>query len=579
MTLDGRWRAAIALLAVFGLALLLTGSGTGAGEQRKRGGTLKLISSGDTDTVDPGRTYYSMGWEILTAVHRTLYSTPANSTRTVPDLAASFPKISGDGKTVTVRIKRGVRFGPPVNREVTSADVKYAIERSFSVSVTNGYVALYFSNLVGYPAKPPKTPKPVAGITTPDKYTIVFRLKQPGTVLASALVMTNTAPVPKQYAAKYDNKTTSDYGFWQAATGPYMFEADSSGNIKGKGYTPGRSMRLVRNPNWNARTDYRPAYVDAIELKEGFTDTTVGVRQILNGTADGATDYANLPGPVLKQLTTTARYRDNFYTWPNGIAYIGLNLTKKPFDDVNVRRAANFVLDKKTLGLIAGGELTGETAGHILGPEFAGKGFEAAGGRAYDPYRSKDDRGDVNKAKTEMRKAGYADGMYDGSPVTLYTFNSTPSPQQAKVVAASLAKIGIEVKIKLASIDAMFTKFCVVPRFMPELCTLGWLPDFKDPVTMIDPLFNGKAINPNYTNNMPQLDDPKINAAIERANRIKDPDVRYAAWGKIDKMIMRQAPVIMTSWTKVPNVVSDRIVPGKSLWNAGLLDLSATSIK
>jgi peptide/nickel transport system substrate-binding protein len=579
MTLYRRWRVAIALLAVTGLALSVIGSGSGASEQRKRGGTLELISAGDTDSVDPGRTYYSMGWQILSAVHRPLYSIPADSVKTVPDLAAAPPKISADGKTITVRIKRGIRFGPPVNREVTSADVKYAIERSFSVSVTNGYVALYFSDIVGYPAKPPKTPKPVSGIRTPDKYTIVFKLKRPGTTLASALVMTNTAPIPKDYAAKHDSKTSSDYGFWQAATGPYMFEADSSGNIKGKGYTPGRSMRLVRNPNWRASTDYRPAYVDVIELKEGFTDTTVGVRQILNGTADGATDYTNMPGPVLKQITTTARYKDNFYTWPNGINYLSLNTTKKPFDNVNVRRAANIVMDKHTIGLIAGGELTGENAGHILGPEFAGKGFEAAGGRAYDPYRSKGDRGDVNKAKAEMRKAGYANGMYDGPAVTLYAFNVTPTPQQAKVVAASLAKIGIEVNIKLASIDAMFTKFCVVQKFLPEMCTLGWLPDFKDPVTMIDALFNGKAINPNYTNNTSLFDDPAVNAAIERAKLMKDPDVRYAAWGRIDRMITERAPVVMLSWSKVPNVVSDRIVPGKLLWNAGLLDLTATSIE
>ena len=93
------------------------------------------------------------------------------------------PKISADGKTVTVRIKKGVRFGPPVNREVTSADVKYAIERSFSVSVTNGYVNLYFWDLVGAPAKPPKTPKPVSGIKTPNKYTLVFKLKAPRATL------------------------------------------------------------------------------------------------------------------------------------------------------------------------------------------------------------------------------------------------------------------------------------------------------------------------------------------------------------------------------------------------------------
>jgi ABC-type transport system substrate-binding protein len=146
-------------------------------------------------------------------------------------------------------------------------------------------------------------------------------------------------------------------------------------------------------------------------------------------------------------------------------------------------------------------------------------------------------------------------------------------------MAASLAKIGIKANIKLASIDAMFTKFCVVQQYLPEVCTLGWLPDFKDPVTMIDPLFSGRAINPNYTNNMSLFNNPQVNKAIEKAKRIKNAKARYAAWGKIDKMITLQAPVIMTSWSNTPNVVSDRIVPAKSLWNAGLLDLSATWIE
>ncbi len=518
-----------------------------------------------------------MGWMILTAVHRTLYTTPANSTKTVPDLAAGQPKISADGKTITVKIKRGIRFGPPVSREVTSADVKYAIERSFSVSVTNGYVSLYFSDLVGFPTKPPKTPKPVSGITTPNKYTIVFKLKRAGTTLASALVMTNTAPVPKEYARKFDQKTSTDYGFYQAATGPYMFEAGSDGNIKGKGYTPGRSMKLVRNPNWSAKTDFRPAYVDSIELKEGFADTSVGVRQIVNGTADGAGDYVSMPGPTLKMLST--QYKDNLYFWPNGIGYIGLNTKKKPFDNLNVRRAVNYVMDKNALRLVAGGPITGPIATHVLGPEFKSKGFEAAGGFAFDPYKTPNHSGSVAKAKAELRKAGYANGVYDGPAVTLYAFNVTPSPQAAKVIAGSLAKIGIKANIKLATPDAMFTKFCVVQQYLPEMCTLGWLPDFKDPVTMLDPLFNGKAINPNYSNNFSQLNNPAINAAMEKTKLIKNPSDRYAAWGRIDQLVTLQAPVIMTQWSNTPNVISDRIIPAKQLWNAGLLDLSATSIK
>ncbi len=580
MTLPRTPAIAAALVAVLALALTLVTSGSSAPDQRKRGGTLELISAGDTDSVDPGQTYYAFGYSILGAVHRTLYGSPANTYRTVPDLAAGQPRISGDGRTVTVRIKRGVRFSPPVDREVTSADVKYGIERSFSASVPNGYSSLYFADLVGVPAGTPKTPKPISGIRTPDRYTIVFRLKAPSTTLVAALVMPNTAPVPKEYAAKYDNKSTSDYGFHQVASGPYMFEADDSGNIQGRGYTPGKQMKLVRNPNWSRSTDYRPAYVDAVELQEGFVDPTVGVRRILNGLADGAADYPTLPGALVKELTTTARYRDNFYTVPSGTTYVVMNPAKKPFDDLNVRRAANFVMDKNAIRLVGGGPTTGAIATHFIGPEFKGKGFEAAGGFAYDPFRTKNLAGSVARAKAEMRKAGYADGLYDGPAITAIVANAPPSPQQGRIVAASLAKIGIRVDIRLVSIDAMYTRFCVVPKNQPELCpSIGWFPDFKDPVSMLDPTFNGDNIQPTNNVNMSQLDDPVINSAMDRAKRIKSPQARYAAWGRIDKLIMQRAAYIPLRWSNNTNVVSDRIVPGKNLVVGGLLDPAFTSIK
>ena len=304
------------------------------------------------------------------------------------------------------------------------------------------------------------------------------------------------------------------------------------------------------------------------------------MRQILNGSADGATDYAMLPASVIKQVATNPKYKDNFYTWSNGTAYVVINTTKKPFDDVDVRRAISYVLDKNAMRLAQGGAVTGSIATHFIGPDFKGRGFEAGGGFQYDPYRSANSSGNLAKAKAQMRKAGFASGMYDGPPVTAIVANSTPSPDQAKIMAASFAKIGIKVNLKLVSLDAMFTKFCVVPKNEPELCpSVAWIADFKDPVTMLDPTFNGKNIVPSDNVNMSLLNDPKINAAMERAKRIVNDQARYAAWGKIDKMIMQTAAVIPWLWTNAPNVVSDRIVPGKLLWNGGLLDLSATSIK
>src|SRR5215207_548747 len=106
---------------------------TGGG---KTGGVLRQLGASDVDYLDPGHTYYTGGYQVAYATHRALYAfKPDNATEPVPDLAADKPQISEDLKKVTVKIKPGVKFSPPVNREVTSKDVKYAFERFFSVNV------------------------------------------------------------------------------------------------------------------------------------------------------------------------------------------------------------------------------------------------------------------------------------------------------------------------------------------------------------------------------------------------------------------------------------------------------------
>jgi peptide/nickel transport system substrate-binding protein len=227
----------------------------------KKGGKLTVLSGGDVDYMDPGKTYYSYAIGIMNAIHRGLYAYPPDKNEPIPDLAAGMPDISEDGKTVTVKIKEGVKYTPPVSRDVTSKDVRYAIERAFTVNVNNGYAGIYFADLVGAP-KPGGDYKEIPGIETPDDQTIVFKLKKgTGAALAGALAMPISIPVPKEYAQKYDKMAPSTYGEGHAVyTGPYMVESDADG--KAIGYVPGRRIHLVRNPDYAPVDDFRPAYLD-----------------------------------------------------------------------------------------------------------------------------------------------------------------------------------------------------------------------------------------------------------------------------------------------------------------------------
>jgi len=203
--------------------MVLTACGGGGGGGKKRGGTLTVVTSGDVDDkLDPGYSYYQLDFIYNYAVERPVLSyKPTDLEKASPDLAASYPTVSKDGKTVTIKLKHGIKFAPPVNREVTSADVKYAIERDFQPRVGNGYVNLYWADLIGSTDYKNGKASEITGLTTPDKYTLVMNRSRPtGTVAAQALALPGSAPVPKEYAAKYDKGATSTYGQHVVATGP-----------------------------------------------------------------------------------------------------------------------------------------------------------------------------------------------------------------------------------------------------------------------------------------------------------------------------------------------------------------------
>jgi peptide/nickel transport system substrate-binding protein len=546
----------------------------------KKGGSMTILLAGDVDSMDPGYAYYALDYEIVYATQRPLYGYKANSNTVIPDLAADMPAISKDGKTVTVHIRSGVKFGPPVNREVTSADVKYAIERGFAGNVANGYATSYFAVLQGAPKALAATPAKVSipGIETPDKTTLVFHLTQPSGAFIGALVMPLTAPVPEEYAKSFDAAASSTYGQHVVATGPYMVANDASGNVK-VGWSPGTFIHLVRNPNWDSKTDFRPAYLDTINYKEGASDPTVMTRQILAGSADANGDSPPSPAELRSILNNPTQKKQLFFVPVSGSRYVALNTSKAPFNNVNVRRAVAYVLDRRAMRLTRGGPMDGVIATHFIDPSFAGIGFEAAGGYS-NPFASPNDAGSVPKAQAELKKAGFTDGMFKGPTVTMVSDNTPPGSNTAKVVAADLAKIGFKVKNISVLHQTMYSKFCSVPKNEPNICpNVGWLQDFKDVQTIMDVPFNGKSIAPANSSNWPQLNDPKINAAMEAAARLTDAKARYDAWGKIDRDVTMSAAAVPWVWENFPTLFSSKVVPQLQTWNEGAPDVNWISVK
>jgi peptide/nickel transport system substrate-binding protein len=553
-------------------AVAAAGCGSDSGSATS-GGTLTVINASDFQYADPGASYYQFDYQIDYATQRPLYSYKPTETHKTPDLAASQPRISADNKTVTIALRHGVHFSPPVNREVTSADVKYAIERAFSQNVPNAYVSTYMP-LKGAPPKPTPGVKPISGISTPDKYTIRFELTKPsGAFFAEALALPASAPVPREYASKFDRQDPSTYDRHQVATGPYMIQLDKSGRTVG--WVPDRHIVLVRNPNWSKATDYRPAYVSRIVVEEGNEDTASATRKIFTGSHLINGDIVP-PGASLKDATTIYK-KQLALPFSGGWRFVALNTTKKPFDDIDVRKATIAGLDKTALRQARGGPTIGEIGYHFIPPQFPG--YDESGG-ASSPYDfMASPTANATVSAKYFRAAGFASGKYSGpdKDITLTCDNVDPGKSVCVVVADEMRGMGFNPSIQSVPHEKMIS-ICGIPSKEPEVCpNVGWIKDFYDPQTLLQATFSGDAILPENNSNYPQIDDPRINTMLARAATLKDQAARVRAYAAINKAIVATATAVPFVWDRQPNVESKDVKGVVNEFNS-TWDLSFTAI-
>jgi len=557
---------------------------TSAPDGAKTGGELTVIAASDVDYIDPGAQYYQFSYMVSSATQSQLVGYAPGDIDAQPVLAAEEPVVSDDGKTITYTIRDDVKFSPPVNRTVKAADVEYAIERSVLPGVPNGYVQTYLAGVEGM-AKAVKEAQDnptggapdITGITATDDTTLEIKLTNTTSIgVIGALSLPVSAPVPEEYAKKFDAENPSTYGENQVATGPYMIES----------YTPNKEIHLVRNPNWRGEPgtppegDFRPAYLDEITFQEGFSDTVSAAKKILDGSAMVNGDFTT-PPQAIKQAATEGEEGQLTLTPSGGNRYIALNTQKPPFDDIDVRKAVIANANRVDLRNTRGGELTGPVATHFLPPEFPG--FDEAGGLEGDPSLDflANPEGDPALAAEYMKKAGFSSGKCEGAncEITMVGDDSPPGADTAEVAKSQLEELGFTVNLQKVVHDIMYTKFCSVPSNAPEVCpNVGWLKDFNDGQSMLDPTFNGENVVPENNSNWPQLNVPEINKAINKATLIDNIDERNQAWGDVDKMITAEAPAIPYIWDDQANIQSPDVAGVINKFNANW-DLAFTSLK
>jgi peptide/nickel transport system substrate-binding protein len=258
---------------------------------------------------------------------------------------------------------------------------------------------------------------------------------------------------------------------------------------------------------------------------------------------------------------------------------ISMNTTITPFDDLNVRRAVVAALDRDALRRTRGGEPFGDVATHFLPPRFAG--FEEGGGLKGPPldYVRKP-QGDLELAKSYLRKAGYAGGLYTGRERLLMVgTNLEPGRATAEEAHRQLRRLGFRLDFRIVPQDVLYERFCNRPAARVAICpNVGFFADFHDPESLLRPVFDGKRILPRENLNFSQLDDPQINVAMDRASRLAPGPERDKAWGRIDRLIAAEAPGVPWNWDRTPLVASKDVKavpnPATKSW-----DLSFSSLK
>ncbi|MEU0086498.1 ABC transporter substrate-binding protein [Streptomyces sp. NPDC006274] len=473
----------------------------------KKGGTLRLVSSSDADSWDPGRSYYGWVWNMQRLYARTLLTYSPRPGKEgldlVPDLAAAQPRVSADGRTYTVKLRPGLTFadGSPI----TAADVKYGIERVFAQDVISGgptYLIEALDQKQNYPGPYEDSASPgLRSIDTPDSRTLVFRLAKADSQFPYLLAMGATAPVPQQ------KDTGAEYGAEPVSSGPYRFES----------YQPGRKLVLVRNEHWDRETDpIRRALPDRIELTVLGDPAEVDAR-LLDGRAHLDVSQAGLSETGTARVLRSPDLKaaaDNPYRGYIRFAVVASKTA--PFDDVHCRKAVMYAADTNDLRTARGGPTAGSLHGNMLPPTLLGADD-------HDPFGLTDGKPDLDRAKKELKACGKPGGFTTKIAVRS---DNAKDVQAAAALQNSLKAAGITLETDRYEDFAAFYEHIGSPASIRKkgtgLFLLGWGADYPTGSGFLQPLADSRLITPRGSTNYAQVDDPRIDEMFDKASAATD---------------------------------------------------------
>ncbi|MFF7726971.1 ABC transporter substrate-binding protein [Streptomyces sp. NPDC008001] len=530
--------------------------GAAIGGTPQKGGTLTVLSNQDFTHLDPARNWVMNDMDFGTRLlYRTLVTYRAapgtEGGKLVPDLATDLGTPSDGAKTWTFHLKPGVKYedGSPV----TAQDVKYNVERSFSPDLPGGsdYAARYLAGAEGYQG--PAQGKHLDSVRTPDERTIVFELRKPFAEFPNATAMPAFAPVPqaRDKGPQYDNRPFS--------SGPYKVDA----------YDRGKKLVLVRNDQWDPKTDeVRKAYPDKLVVVMGLKANQIDDRLIASQGADAsAVSWGALrPESAAKVLPDAAVRERLLAESQNCTDMVQMDTGRAPFDDVRVRRAVQYALDRDAVLTASGGPAFNDpSTAYMPATLFDGKQPDTLKIPA---------TGDTAKAKEFLKEAGKPDGF--STQLTV----SSGDKGRAEAIQQSLAKAGIKVTIETVDPSAFYATIGDTKNRTGMVYT-GWCPDYPSGSTFLPFVFDGRYIKEKgNSGNHSLFRDEAVMKRMDEIAAMTDPQQAARAWRQLDGEILAKAPAVPVLVRRWPLVLGTNIAGAYGHTSfAGQIDYATVGLK
>lgn len=514
-TLNPSRRSLLAGAGLSALALTLAAcgadsSGSSSSAEASAGGRLGILTSSTDINWDPAKSQ-SMPVTSLALVHRRLTTwalSEGSEVTVVPDLATDTGTVSEDGLSWTYTLKDGVLFED--GTAITSAHVKYGLERSFAPALAGGltYHKTLLAGTVGYAG--PFDGAHLDSIETPDDKTIVFHLRQTYGDWPWIVAQPAFAPVPE------DKDEVATYARKPVASGPYRVQD----------YSTGVSTTLVRNERWSADTDeVRLALPDTIVFELGQDEST-SVQRIIASAGDDANAFCadRVASAQLAQISGNADAAERLATPEEGgpLQYLAINTER--VTDVEVRRAIAQAVDKEAVVSALGGRLGAVAATTYIAPGIPGR-------VAYDSYPT-------DAAAASAALVGKSVGT-----LILLAANDTASQAVAEAVQQSLSEAGLTVTIDPQEGEVYEERVTQGDGSTYDLAIGSWNADFPSANAYIQPLFSSSEIGGGGVN-ISRYSNAEVDAAIADAVATLDADAAGAKWAAIDQQIAADVPVV-----------------------------------